>query len=48
MLKKYSWLIFTIIAAGFIIGQYFYKQPKFVNGETAIDTMFKGLYSFQK
>jgi thiol-disulfide isomerase/thioredoxin len=37
MLKKYSWLIFTIIVGGFIIGQYIYKQPKFVNGEKALE-----------
>jgi thiol-disulfide isomerase/thioredoxin len=37
MLKKYSWLIFVIIAATFFIGQYIYKLPKFVNGETAIE-----------
>ena len=37
MLKKYNGLIFIIIVGGFIIGQYIYKKPKFVNGETALE-----------
>lgn len=37
MLKKYAWLIFVLLVGGFIVGQYFYKLPKFVNGETALD-----------
>jgi len=37
MLKKYSWLIFILVAGSFIAGQYIYKLPKFVNGETALD-----------
>jgi len=37
MFKKYSTLIFILIAGGFIVGQYIYKLPKFVNGETALE-----------
>jgi len=37
MLKKYSWLIFIIVAVGIIGGKYIYKLPKFVNGEMALE-----------
>ena len=37
MLKKNKWFIFVIIVGGFIVGQYIYKLPKFVNGETALE-----------
>ena len=37
MLKKYSWYIFFLVAIGILIGQYIYKLPKFVNGESALE-----------
>ena len=37
MFKKYSSLIFIVVAVGIIVGQYIYKMPKFVNGETALE-----------
>jgi len=37
MFKKYSSWVFILIAVGFLIGQYIYKLPKFVNGETALE-----------
>lgn len=35
MLKKYAWLIVILLFGAFKLGQYFYKQPKFINGELA-------------
>lgn len=36
MKKIFPWII-PVLFAGFFIGQYFYKQPKFINGETIPD-----------
>lgn len=37
MLKNYSWLILIIVTGVVIAGKYFYKKPKFVNGEKALE-----------
>ena len=37
MFKKYGSLIFIVGILAIIVGQYIYKMPKFVNGETAME-----------
>lgn len=35
MIKKYAWLVLPLLVAGYILGRYFYFQPKFTNGKPA-------------
>lgn len=34
-MKKYIWIILPLLIAGYILGRYFYFQPKFTNGKPA-------------
>ncbi len=37
MFKKYAWLIIIVLFVAFKTGEYIYKKPKFINGESAIE-----------